>query len=66
MARKTVLLILHGSKHSVLGASARRPILGYKVATSEWELRRIRLPKLFGKYPKAPPEFHFGGKKRLF
>jgi hypothetical protein len=35
MGRKTALIILHGSKHSVLGASARRPILVYKAATSE-------------------------------
>ncbi len=39
----TALIILHGSKHLVLGASARRPILVYKVATSQGELRRIPL-----------------------
>src|SRR5215218_7784468 len=42
---KTALIILHGSKHSVLGASARRPILVYKAATSGGELPRILLPR---------------------
>jgi hypothetical protein len=37
-------MILHGSKHLVLGASARRPILVYKAATSEGELLRTLLP----------------------
>ena len=45
MGRKTALIILHGSKHSVSGASARRPILVYKAATSEGALRRIPLPR---------------------
>src|SRR5215212_11060750 len=45
MGRKTALIILHGSKHSVLGASARRPVLVYKAATSEGKLRRIHLPR---------------------
>ena len=38
MGRTTVLITLHGSKHPVLGASARRPILVYQAATSEEEL----------------------------
>jgi hypothetical protein len=45
MGRTTVLIILHGSKHSVLGASARRPILVYQAATSELELPRIHIPR---------------------
>ena len=44
MGRTTVLITLHGSKHPVLGASARRPILVYQAATSEEELLRIHLP----------------------
>jgi hypothetical protein len=43
MGRTTVLITLHGSKHQVLGASARRPILVYQAAPSEEELRRIQL-----------------------
>jgi hypothetical protein len=43
MGRTTVLLTLHGSKHQILGASARRPILVYQAATSEEELLRIQL-----------------------
>src|SRR5215211_3799326 len=35
MGRTTVLRILHGSKHPVLGASARRPILVLHAATSD-------------------------------
>src|SRR5215212_9956435 len=45
MGRKAALMILHCSKHSVLGASARRPILVYKAATSEGEVLRITLPR---------------------
>src|SRR5215210_6350000 len=45
MGRKAALMILYGSKHPVSGASARRPILVYKAATSEGELRRIFLPE---------------------
>jgi hypothetical protein len=48
MGRTTVPIILHGSKHSVLGASARRPILVYQAATSEGELRRISFHALEG------------------
>jgi hypothetical protein len=43
MGRTTVLITLHGSKHPVLGASARRPILVYQAATPEEELLRIPL-----------------------
>jgi hypothetical protein len=43
MGRTTVLITLHGSKHQVLGASARRPILVYQAVTSEEELLRILL-----------------------
>jgi hypothetical protein len=43
MGRTTVLITLHGSKHQVLGASARRPILVYQAAPSEEELLRIQL-----------------------
>jgi hypothetical protein len=43
MGRTTVLMTLHDSKHQVLGASARRPILVYQAATSEEELLRIPL-----------------------
>ena len=39
-------MIFHGSKHPVSGASARRPILVYKAATSEGELLRITLPRI--------------------
>jgi hypothetical protein len=45
MGRTTVLIILHGSKQPVLGASTRRPILVYQAATSEEELLRIPLPR---------------------
>jgi hypothetical protein len=45
MGGTTVLITLHGSKHQVLGASARRPILVYQAATSEEELLRISLPR---------------------
>jgi hypothetical protein len=45
MGRTTVLIILHGSKDPVLGASARRPILVYQAATSEEELLRVLLPR---------------------
>ena len=41
MGRTTVLITLHGSKHQVLGASARRPILVYQAANFEEVLRRI-------------------------
>jgi hypothetical protein len=51
MGRTTALIILHGSKHSVLGASARRPILVYQAATSEGELRRIYLLETVWKVP---------------
>jgi hypothetical protein len=43
MGRTAVLITHHGSKHPVLGASARRPILVYQAATSEEEL--LRNPK---------------------
>jgi hypothetical protein len=43
MGRTTVLVTLHGSKHPVLGASARRPILVYQAATSEEKHLRIPL-----------------------
>src|SRR5215212_914063 len=45
LGRKAALMILHGSKHPVSGASARRPILVYKAATYEGELLRITLPR---------------------
>jgi hypothetical protein len=45
MGRTTVLIILHGSKHPVLGASTRRTILVYQAANSEEELLRISLPR---------------------
>ena len=45
MGRTTVLITHHGSKHPVLGASARRPILVYQAATSEEELLRIPIPR---------------------
>jgi hypothetical protein len=45
MGNTTVLITLHGSKHLVLGASARRPILVYQAATSEERLPRISLPR---------------------
>jgi hypothetical protein len=45
MGSTTVLITLHGSKHLVLGASARRPILVYQAATSEERLLRISLPR---------------------
>jgi hypothetical protein len=35
MGRTTVLITLRGSKHPVLGASARRLILVYQAANSE-------------------------------
>jgi hypothetical protein len=43
MGRTTVLITLHDSKHPVLGASARRPILVYQAATSVEEILRIHL-----------------------
>jgi hypothetical protein len=45
MGRTTVLITLHGSEQTVLGASARRPILVYQAANSEEELLRISLPR---------------------
>ena len=45
LGRKAALMIFHGSKHPVSGASARRPILVYKAATYEGELLRITLPR---------------------
>jgi hypothetical protein len=58
MGRTTVLIILHGSKQPVLGASARRPILVYQAATSEEELRRIPLLRgWMNKYHQASLRF---------
>jgi hypothetical protein len=60
MGRTTVPITFHGSKHPVLGASTRRPILVYQAATSEGELRRIPLPKLSEKRSERAFEGGFG------
>ena len=47
MGRTTVLIILHGSKQPVLGASTRRPILVYQAANFEEVLRRRQPDGIF-------------------